>query len=195
VVGMLVSKVQARWLIACGFIISAAALLNMSNINPDIDFRTAMDYRIFQSIGLAFLFVPITTIAYIGIAPSKNNQVSSIISLARNIGGSIGIAVVTTLAARRAQFHQDRIASHVTGYDHAFQNDLGALSANMVQHGYSAADATHQAYGRIYGAIQLQSMSLAYLDVIWIFALAALCMIPLVFLMKKNDPHKVSMAH
>jgi DHA2 family multidrug resistance protein len=194
-VGVLVSKVQARWLIAVGFLITGCAFLYMSNINPHIDFRTAMEYRIAQSIGLAFLFVPITTIAYVGIAPSKNNQVSSIISLARNIGGSVGIAMVTTLVARRSQFHQDRIASHVTGYDHAFQNGVGGLSANLMHHGYSSADATQQAYGRIYGLLEQQSMSLAYVDVIWIFAIAALCMVPLVLLMKKNDPRKVSMAH
>ena len=194
-VGVLVGKLQARWLIAIGFLISAGALLFMGSINPHIDFRTAMEYRIAQSIGLAFLFVPITTIAYVGIAPSKNNQVSSIISLARNIGGSVGIAMVTTLVARRSQFHQDRIASHVTGYDHAFQNDLGAMTSMMTQRGYSGADAVHQAYGRLYGAIQMQAASLAFLDVIRIFAIAAFCMIPLVLLMKKNDPRKVSMAH
>jgi len=194
-VGMLVSKVQTRWLIAIGFLISAGALLYMSNINPSIDFRTAMYYRISQSVGLAFLFVPITTIAYVGIPPGKNNQVSSIISLARNIGGSIGIAMVTTLVARRSQFHQDRLASHITGYDHAFQNGVGALTSNMIQQGFSRADAAHQAYGRVYGLIQMQAASLAFVDVIWVFMIAALCMIPLVLLMKKNDPRKVSMAH
>ena len=194
-VGILVSKVQARWLIAMGFLISAGALLYMSNINPGIDFRTAMDYRIAQSVGLAFLFVPITTIAYVGIPPGKNNQVSSIISLARNIGGSIGIAMVTTLVARRSQFHQDRLASHISGYDHAFQNGVSALTSSMIQQGFSPSDAAHQAYGRVYGAVQMQAASLAFVDVIMIFAVAALLMIPLVLLMKKNDPHKVSMAH
>ncbi len=102
--------------------------LSMSNINPSINFQTAMIYRIQQSIGLAFLFVPITTIAYLGIPPNKNNQVSSLISLARNIGGSVGIAMVTTMVARRSQFHQDRIASHMTGYDHVFRNGVQRLS-------------------------------------------------------------------
>ena len=195
-VGVLVSKVQARWLIAVGFLISAGALFYMGNINPNIDFRTAMEYRIFQSIGLAFLFVPITTIAYVGIPPSHNNQVSSIISLARNLGGSVGIAMVTTLVARRAQFHQDRIASHVTNYDHAMRYDFTGLSQLMSQRGYSAADAVHQAYGRVYGLIQQQSAALAYLDVIRLFAIAALCMVPMMLLMKKNDPRTSSrMAH
>ncbi len=195
IVGILVSKVQARWLIGLGFLITGLAFLSMSNINPSINFQTAMIYRIQQSIGLAFLFVPITTIAYLGIAPNKNNQVSSLISLARNIGGSVGIAMVTTLVARRSQFHQDRIASHVTRYDHVFRNGLSALTSNMMQQGYSPVDASHQAYGRIYGLMQQQSAALAFVDVIWVFAVAALCMVPLVLLMKKNDPGKVSMAH
>jgi MFS transporter, DHA2 family, multidrug resistance protein len=195
IVGTLVSKVQARWLIGVGFLITGFAFLAMSNINPNIDFHTAMVYRIQQSIGLAFLFVPITTIAYLGIAPNKNNQVSSIISLARNIGGSVGIALVTTMVARRSQFHQDRIASHVTGYDHVFRNGMSVLTSNLMHQGYSSADAANQAYGRIYGLLEQQSMALAYIDVIWVFAVAALCMVPLVLLMKKNDPGKVTMAH
>jgi DHA2 family multidrug resistance protein len=195
IVGLLVSRVQARWLIATGFLITGFAFLYMSNINPNIDFRTAMDYRIFQSIGLAFLFVPITTIAYAGIAPNKNNQVSSIISLARNIGGSVGIALVTTMVARRSQFHQDRIASHVTAYDPTFQTGLNVLTSTLRHQGFSAIDATNQAYGRVYGLLQQQSAALAFIDVISIFAIAALCMVPLVLLMKKNDPRKVSMAH
>ena len=99
------------------------------------------------------------------------------------------------MVARRSQFHQDRLASHVTGYDHVFQNNLSGLSANLMQQGYSAADATQQAYGRVYGLLEQQSMSLAFVDVIWVFAVAALCMVPLVLLMKKNDPGKVTMAH
>ncbi len=192
-VGALISRIQARYLIAFGFMITGCSFLYMSNINPHVDFRTVMDYRVAQSIGLAFLFVPITTIAYLGMAPSKNNQVSSIISLARNVGGSVGIAMVTTFVARRSQFHQDRLATHITGYDHVVRNAGQGLSGYLMQHGYSAADATHQAYGRIYGQVQLQSMSLAYVDVIWIFALASLCMVPLVWVLKKNDPRKTTM--
>jgi DHA2 family multidrug resistance protein len=193
IVGTLVSKIQARWLIAFGFGISAWAFFYTANINPSIDFSTAMHYRIAQSIGLAFLFVPITTIAYVGIPPKQNNQVSSLISLARNIGGSVGIAMVTTLIARRAQVHQDRLSVHATGYDHAFQNAINGLGATLHQNGFSSADAMHQAYGRIYGYLQMQAIALAYVDTIWVIAISSLCMVPLVFLMKKNDPRQAQM--
>jgi len=192
-VGALVSRVQARWLIAFGFGITALAMFHMANINPQIDYWTAMAYRIYQSLGLAFLFVPITTIAYAGIPQAKNNQVSSIVNLGRNIGGSVGIAMVTTILARRSQAHQHQLIYHLSGYDRPFQDAISTMTSIFVERGYSVADATQQSYGQMYRLLQFHSAALAYLDAIWIMALAACCMIPLVFLMKKNDPHSASM--
>src|SRR5262249_1586558 len=76
-VGKLLGKVDARWLVAFGFAATAGAMFHMTGMSLDIDFRTAMLYRIYQSIGLAFLFVPINTIAYVGVPRRKNNQVSA----------------------------------------------------------------------------------------------------------------------
>ena len=82
------------------------ALFHMTRFDTNIDFRTVATARIFQAIGLAFLFVPINTAAYAFIPRNKSNAASGLINLARNIGGSIGISLVTTMLARRAQFHQ-----------------------------------------------------------------------------------------
>jgi DHA2 family multidrug resistance protein len=194
VAGMLVSRFQARWLVAVGFAISAFAFLQMTNINPGIDFETAMSYRIIQSIGLAFLFIPITTIAYFGMPQGNNNQISSIVNLGRNLGGSVGIAMVTTLVARRSQVHQDRIAVHINGYDHALQNTLNAMNSMFFNKGFSHPDAARQTIGRIYEQVQMQATALAYVDTFWILAVASLCMLPLVLLMKKNDPRQTQMA-
>jgi DHA2 family multidrug resistance protein len=111
----------------------------------------------------------------------------------RNVGGSIGIAIVTTMVARRSQVHQHDLVMHVTGYDHALRDALGGLSATLVTKGSSPVDAAAQAYGRIYGYVHLQSAALAYIDTIWIQGVACLLMVPLVFLLKKNDPRKVSL--
>jgi DHA2 family multidrug resistance protein len=194
VVGMLVSRVQARWLVALGFGISAIAFLRMTNINPSIDFQTAMSYRIIQSIGLAFLFIPITTIAYFGMPQRSNNQVSGIVNLSRNIGGSVGIAAVTTLVARRSQIHQDRIAVHVNTYGHTLLNTLNAMNTMFFGKGFSHPDATRQAIGRIYQQVQMQATALAYVDTFWVLAMASLCMLPLVFIMQKNDPRQAQVA-
>src|SRR2546430_95360 len=99
-VGRLISRVDGRYLIAFGFTALSVALYHMSRtIYPGMDFHTAMMLRIYQSIGLAFLFVPINTVAYAGIPPSKSNQVSGILNLSRNMGGDIGIAVARELAS------------------------------------------------------------------------------------------------
>lgn len=193
-VGALISRVQARWLIAFGFAITALAMFHMVNINPHIDYWTAMNYRIYQSIGLAFLFVPITTIAYAGIPQSKNNQVSSIVNLGRNVGGSVGIAMVTTILARRSQTHQHQLIFHLSGYDRALQDAIAGMTSMFVDRGYSPADAAQQSYGQLYRLLQFHSAALAYVDAVWLMAIAACCMIPLVLLMKKNDPRAASMA-
>jgi MFS transporter, DHA2 family, multidrug resistance protein len=194
IVGTLITRVQARWLIAFGFGVSALALIHMTNINPQIDFKAAIIYRCLQSIGLAFLFVPLTTIAYVGIPQTQNNQVSSFINLARNVGGSVGIAMVTTIVARRSQVHQDHLSLHVTAYDHTFQNLLGGLNDTFIQRGFSPSDAVQQTYGHLYGFVQMQSTAMAFVDAIWVMAVSCLCMLPLVFLMKKNDPRTAQMS-
>ncbi len=92
-----------------------------TTMNLGMSFREVILLRIYQMVGVAFLFVPIQTMCYVGIPPGKNNNVSGMTNLARNMGGSIGISLVMTLLARRGQFHQNRLAAHTSTYDPAFQ--------------------------------------------------------------------------
>ena len=105
VVGMLTGRVQPRWLIAFGFTVSGLALFHMTGFTLQIDYRHAMLARCFQTFGLAFLFIPINTLAYSGLPPGKNNNASALLNVSRNIGASFGIAMVITMLARRSQFH------------------------------------------------------------------------------------------
>jgi DHA2 family multidrug resistance protein len=191
--GFLITKVQVRWLIATGFTISAMSLMHMSNINPQVDFGTAVMYRVYQSISLGFLFVPITTMAYLGVPQEKNNQVSSIVNLMRNVGGSFGIAMITTMLARRSQAHQHQLIAHLSGYDRVFQDTIKNMTSMLVERGFSHADATNQAYGRVYGMVQTQSAAMSYVDAIWVMGVVSLLMIPLVLLLKKNNPREAKM--
>ncbi|HEY2406165.1 MAG TPA: DHA2 family efflux MFS transporter permease subunit, partial [Polyangiaceae bacterium] len=86
-VGVLVSRVQARWLIVIGFVITSFAMWNMTNLSLEISMRTAVIWRIYQAAGLAFLFIPINTVAYVGVPREKNNEVSGMMNLSRNLGG------------------------------------------------------------------------------------------------------------
>ena len=93
----------------------------------------------FQAAGLAFLFIPINTLSYNGIPMTKNNDVSGLTNLARNIGGSVGTAFVVTMLARRQQFHQDRLGTSITQSSGNLQSRLDALGSYLVQHGGGAA--------------------------------------------------------
>ena len=194
-VGRLVSKLDARPLIMFGFAVLAVSLHHMATtIQPGIDFSTAVWLRIYQSVGMAFLFVPINTMMYAGVPPQKNNQVSGIVNLARNVGGSIGIAFVATEISRRAQMHQSRLASHIVPGPELTQR-LHGIALGLEHAGISAARATKMAYGALYGQLLRQSATLAYLDVLYLLAIASAIMVPLVLLTKKPKPGGTAMAH
>jgi len=195
VVGFLVSRYDPRYLAAFGFLVTAIALFYMTTMNLEMDFATAVKLRVFQSVGLAFLFVPINTLSYTGIAPNKNNAVSGLINLARNIGGSVGISTVTTLLARRSQFHQNVLISRASNYDFQFRDMVRGLSQSLSAAGSTATDATSQAYHQIYLTIQRQASILSYIDTVWIFGIASALMVPLAFLMKRPKPGARAVGH
>jgi MFS transporter, DHA2 family, multidrug resistance protein len=187
IVGKLVGKVDPRYLIFFGFAVTGIALMHMETISLGISFGYAAELRAFQAVGLAFLFVPINTISYTGIPPDKNNDVSGLTNLARNIGGSVGTAVVTTMLARGQQVHQVYLAANVTPGNPTLLSRMQGTAAGLVQHGVSTADSTHGAYARIYGDLQRQASVLSYIDILRIFAISALLIAPLVFFMKRPN--------
>ena len=109
---------------------------------------------------MAFLFVPINTIAYVGMAPWDSNQVSGLINLMRNVGGSIGISAVTTMIARRQQVNQVNLICHTYQYHAHFQQFMTQLTHRFSEQ-TGAINATQRAYGQIYGTIQRQAAVLA----------------------------------
>jgi DHA2 family multidrug resistance protein len=184
-VGILVSKIDARHMIAFGFLTLGLGLYLTAGLDLLMDFRTASTLRVVYSLGLPFLFVPISTMSYVGIPAEKNNNVSGMTNLARNIGGSVGISMVTTLLAQRAQHHQDTLRDRMTLFDPGFRASLDSMSRTLAEKGVGLADATQQAYGRLYLSLQGQANALAYIDVAWVFAAICFAVAPLAFLMKK----------
>ena len=166
------------------------SLFYMANFSLDIDFRTAMMARVYQSFGFAFLFVPINVMAFHFIPKEKVNNATGLINLARNIGGSVGIALVTTMLARRAQFHQTVLVSHLTPFDARYNAALQGATQTLMTHGSNATQAASQAQGLLYGMLQRQATMLAFVDDFWLMGIAVLLMIPLMFLMKKTKPKK-----
>jgi DHA2 family multidrug resistance protein len=187
--GKLTTKVQARYLIACGWLaLSIAMYYSTKRIDLLISFRAAAGLRIAQVIGLGFLFVPITLAAYIGIAPEKNNSVAGIINFMRNMGSSVGTSLVTTLIARRSQFHQEILGDFARPDNPNFQNTLNGLTQHLAQSGLGVHEARGQAYARIYQEVQRHAASLAYIDTFMVLAVGAAIMFFLAFMLKRNDP-------
>jgi DHA2 family multidrug resistance protein len=188
IVGFLLSKYDARWLLVFGFVILSSALFHMTTFDAAISFRTAATARVFQALGLAFLFVPINTVSYAFLPKEKNNAASGLINLARNIGGSIGISVVTTMLSRRAQLHQSNLSSNMDPGNPRMRAMFQSLKHMFTTRGSSAHEATQQAYAMMAQKLGQQATVLSYIDCFWMLGVAVLVMLPLVFLMKRVRP-------
>src|SRR5260370_40006236 len=112
VVGVLVAELDTRGLISFRCVVAAVGFFVMAGWDLGLEYGQAVRARMLQSFGLAFLFIPINVAAFAYVPKEKTNMGTGIINLARNVGASVGIATVTTMLDRRAQFHQSRLMEH-----------------------------------------------------------------------------------
>jgi DHA2 family multidrug resistance protein len=188
IVGFLLSRYSPRYLMMFGLSMLSFSLFHMTTFDLGADFRTLTIARMYQALGLAFLFVPINTTAYSSLPREKNNAASGLMNLARNIGGSVGISVVTTLLARRAQFHQVRLTENLSATNPQFQSTLRGLTGTFSGGGAGPGTAQQHAYAMIQANVIQQSTMLAYIDNFWLLGVVIGCLIPCVFLIKKVKP-------
>ncbi|MGB9404860.1 MAG: DHA2 family efflux MFS transporter permease subunit [Candidatus Acidiferrales bacterium] len=186
VVGFLLGKkFDVRGLIAFGLIALSLSLWYMSHFDLQIDFKTAALARVYQAVGLAFLFIPINTAAYSGLPPDKNNAASGLINLARNVGGSVGISFVTTMLDRRTQSHQNALVKNLTAGSPQLRGMIQGATQTLIAHGSSPILANKQAYGLVTATLYRQAAMLSYVDNFRILGTLIFCLIPIVFLMKR----------
>src|SRR5258705_7496265 len=185
VVGILVSRVNSKYLIAFGCTISALSLFVMASWNLQIDYRHAVLARMMQSFGLAFLFIPINVSAFSFVPKEKTNMGTGIINLARNVGASVGIATVTTLLQRRTQFHQAQLMERVNALSQAYQNKLHAITVAFTSGGSSGPGAAAQAHGMIYATVQRQAAMLAFVDNFHMLGIVFFVVIPVLMFLKR----------
>jgi MFS transporter, DHA2 family, multidrug resistance protein len=189
IVGRLTSKVQARFLIAAGWFCLAIGLIYSAyRIDLFISFDFAMWLRCAQVVGIGFLFVPITAAGYIGVPAEKGNSVSGMVNFMRNIGSSIGTSIVTTMIARRSQYHQQILVSHIAPDTSAFRGALHGLASSIEHSGLGPVDARNQAIARFYGLVNQQAHTLSFMDTFWVLGILCAIMFVLAFFLKKNDP-------
>jgi DHA2 family multidrug resistance protein len=188
--GQVTNIVQPKYLIAFGLAVIALAMWHMTSLVPQATFHFFEWGRVFQMIGLPFLFIPINTVAYSGLPPEKTNNASALINMARNLGGSFGISLANTEVARRTQFHHERLAEAITPTSDAYHHALAQATAFFQAQGASALHARDLAFGWIAQTLGSQSVLMAYVDVFFVSALFAAAMVPLVLLLlKRVDLH------
>jgi len=187
-VGFLLSRYTPRWLLLFGLIVLSFSLFHMTGFDLEIDFRTVAMARVVQAVGMAFLFVPINTAAYAFLPRDKNNAASGLMNLARNIGGSVGISVVTTMLDRRSQVHLTDLSQNLSSSNPALLGAVQGATRAMQAHGFGLAGATQRAYALIQGTVQRQAVMMSYIDCFYFLGVAILLMVPAVFLIKKSKP-------
>jgi DHA2 family multidrug resistance protein len=164
----------------------ALSMWYSTSLTPDASFDYFGWVRVYQMIGLPFLFIPINAVAYDGLPPDKTNQASALMNIARNLGGSLGISAANVVLTQRTQFHQSRLVEHVVPSSQAYQSTLSQMTKYFTAHGASAGDAAAQAIGMIGQMVRTQATILAYIDVFHVSAIVAALMIPLVLVMVRR---------
>ncbi len=185
IVGFIGQKVDPRAMICFGFALVSFGVYRISDLYLGISFWTAASWRVIMVLGMPFLFVPISVMSFVGVPREKNNEVSGLTALARNLGGSIGVSFISTMLVRRAQVHQQYLAAHATASSSPYQSMRGGLVSTLQTKGYSAAGAATHAAGRLYESMIQQAQILAYIDTIHMLVILTVCLIPIAYLMKK----------
>src|SRR5579875_1554968 len=204
VVGILSGKVDPRKLIGYGFFMLTVSLLYMSQLNLNLSYGELVFMRMFQASGLAFLFIPINTLAYVGVRQNENNDVSGLTNLARNIGGSCGTAFMATLLVRRSQAHENSMVRNLTGgnpaYNQQIQSFAGMFKAGNGTgpsggpFGGASEGAIHQAQGLIYNQMHSQAATLAYIDIIRYLTIFCALMLPLLLFIPRPPKNAAASA-
>ena len=184
IVGRLVGKIPVRWMLIFGFSMLAWSSFILSDINLQVSNLSVIWPSVINGMAISFIFVPLTTATMSQLGQQQIGNASGLYNLMRNLGGSIGIAFVTTMLARGAQTHQSLMVGHLAPDNPAFVQQLAAAK-NVLGQQTDAVTATKQAYNALYSLLDQQAHLWAFVDNFYIFGVLALAGIPLVFLLKR----------
>jgi DHA2 family multidrug resistance protein len=183
-VGRIVGKIRNRYLLCFGFSLLACSSWMLSSINLQVSAASVMWPSVLNGVAISFIFVPLTTATMGQLKQNQIGNASGFYNLMRNLGGSIGIAFVTTMLARGAQKHQALLVGHMTATDPAFVQQFNAAQ-HALEHQANPVLATGEAYSVLYQTLDAQAHLWAFVDNFRFFCFLALASIPLVFLFKK----------
>jgi DHA2 family multidrug resistance protein len=186
IAGRLVTKINPKAILAFGIIVAAYSTHLMSQFNLLADFNTIIWPRVVLGVGMGFLFIPLTTLTMSVIKKEDMGNATAIYNLLRNLGGSFGVAFVTTMLARRAQLHQVHLVEHLTPFDTSYQLIL-SKSDQFLQHmGFDVSTAQHGGVSAIYGQLLKQASMLSFNDTFYLLSVFLTCTLPLLLLIKRD---------
>lgn len=186
IAGRLVTMMNQKAILAFGIAVAAYSTYLMSNFNLNADFDTVIWPRVVLGIGMGFLFIPLTTLTMSGIKKEDMANASGIYNLLRNLGGSFGVAFVTTMLARRAQFHQSRLAENLTPFNTNYQTTASQTAEFMQQRGLDSATAQHTGLASIYQELLRQASMMSFNDVFHLLSIFLTLTLPLLFIMRRE---------
>jgi len=187
VAGRTLGKFDPRLMVAMGYAATAAGIYNLTRLDLNTAFDTVTLWRMIQVVGLPFVFIPISTLNYVGVPLDKTNQISSLSNFARNLGGSMGTALLTTYISRSAQVHQAVLAANVIPGSVPYRLYMDRITSMLTSQGMSAAAASQMAMGRAYQDMLRQASMLSYKNAFFILSVIILFLIPLPFVMRLPD--------
>jgi MFS transporter, DHA2 family, multidrug resistance protein len=183
-VGRIVGKVRGRWLLCIGFSLLATSSFMLSHVNLQVAQINVIWPSVVNGIAISFIFVPLTTMTMSQLHQHQLGNATGLYNLTRNLGGSLGIAFVTTALARGAQQHQALLVGNLADGHRAFTEHF-ASAKNVLAHQTDPVTATHQAYAAVYSLLDQQAHLLTYVDNFFLFGMMAVCAMPLIFLFKR----------
>ena len=185
VAGILGSRFDPRKVIAVGYLLTSISMFSMMRISPDIDFTTVVWMRVFQVVGLPLIFIPISTLAYVGMRQQDNNQVSGMSNFSRNLGGAIGVSFLVSYLSRHRQISRVDLVSHLHHGNPFFDRYLSALQQSSIMAGSSLAEAGHRSLAQLQQMVDAQANVLAFISAFFVLGVIVALLVPLPFLMKR----------
>ncbi|HWT82242.1 MAG TPA: DHA2 family efflux MFS transporter permease subunit, partial [Candidatus Methylomirabilis sp.] len=185
-VGYLLGKRwDGRWMLAAGLVVTSMAFFGFAHMTLESGTWDIFGYQITQGVGMAFMFVPLTTLTMAPIPKAETGYATSLYSVMRNIGASMGVSFVTTWIARRSQVHQTVLAAHVTPGEPLVQEYLARARQVFRQSGADWTTATRQAQAELYAVVQQQAALLSFVELFRLMGLLFLMALPLILLMRR----------
>jgi DHA2 family multidrug resistance protein len=194
-IGRLVGRVDSRFLLSFGVLINAYALFLMAHFNLDADFWAIIWPRIVQGIGISFFFVPLSTLTLSNLPKPQMGNGSAIFNLLRNLGGSFGVAFITTMLSRRSQFHHLHLSEGFSIFDFKLQQAAPTLQGFLQGRGFEETTARKGSLEALYGMLQKQAAMLGFNDVFYLLFLFFLFLVPLIWVIRRSAVSTIVEGH